>query len=81
MPEPISTSSDSSMSRSCPCRPASRSARDRRKLVKATNAFLASLETSGEGQALYDKWLGKDSELKATRKFEFGKPQETWFTN
>jgi polar amino acid transport system substrate-binding protein len=51
------------------------------ELVKATNAFLAELETSGEGQKLYDKWLGKDSDLKATRKFEFGKPQETWFTN
>lgn len=51
------------------------------ELVKATNAFLSSLETSGEGQALYGKWLGKDSELQATRKFEFGKPQETWFTN
>lgn len=51
------------------------------ELVKTANAFLASLETSGEGQALYDKWLGKDSALKATRKFEFGKPQETWFTN
>ena len=49
------------------------------ELVKATNAFLAGLETSGEGQKLYDKWLGKDSELKAERKFEFGKPQETWF--
>jgi polar amino acid transport system substrate-binding protein len=49
------------------------------ELVKATNAFLAGLERSGEGQKLYDKWLGKDSELKAERKFEFGKPQETWF--
>lgn len=51
------------------------------ELVKAANDFLAKLETSGEGQKLYDKWLGKDSDLKATRKFEFGKPQETWFTN
>jgi polar amino acid transport system substrate-binding protein len=51
------------------------------ELVKAANDFLAQLETSGEGQKLYDKWLGKDSELKSTRKFEFGKPQETWFTN
>ncbi|WP_275791310.1 transporter substrate-binding domain-containing protein [Pararhizobium gei] len=49
------------------------------ELVKATNTFLAELETSGEGQKLYDKWLGKDSELKAERKFEFGKPQESWF--
>jgi polar amino acid transport system substrate-binding protein len=51
------------------------------EMVKAANDFLAQLETSGEGQKLYDKWLGKDSELKSTRKFEFGKPQETWFTN
>ncbi|MFK0333726.1 transporter substrate-binding domain-containing protein [Rhizobium sp. NPDC090275] len=51
------------------------------ELVKAANDFLAQLESSGEGQKLYDKWLGKDSDLKSTRKFEFGKPQETWFTN
>jgi polar amino acid transport system substrate-binding protein len=51
------------------------------EMVKAANDFLAQLETSGEGQKLYDKWLGKDSQLKSTRKFEFGKPQETWFTN
>ncbi|OCJ16355.1 amino acid ABC transporter substrate-binding protein [Rhizobium sp. AC44/96] len=51
------------------------------ELVKAANDFLAQLETSGEGQKLYDKWLGKDSDLKSTRKFQFGKPQETWFTN
>jgi polar amino acid transport system substrate-binding protein len=50
------------------------------ELVKATNDFLAELEASGEGQKLYDKWLGKDSELKAERKFEYGKPQESWFT-
>ncbi len=51
------------------------------EFVKSANEFLAKLESSGEGQKLYDKWLGKDSDLKATRKFEFGKPQETWFTN
>jgi polar amino acid transport system substrate-binding protein len=51
------------------------------ELVKAADDFLAQLETSGEGQKLYDKWLGKDSDLKSTRKFQFGKPQETWFTN
>jgi polar amino acid transport system substrate-binding protein len=50
-------------------------------LVKAADEFLASIEKNGEGQKLYDKWLGKDSDLKATRKFEFGKPQQTWFTN
>ncbi|MGV1873461.1 transporter substrate-binding domain-containing protein [Agrobacterium rosae] len=49
------------------------------ELVKATNTFLAGLETSGEGQKLFDKWLGKDSDLKAERKFAFGKPQESWF--
>ncbi|ASP93453.1 transporter substrate-binding domain-containing protein [Sinorhizobium meliloti] len=51
------------------------------ELVKAADEFLASIEKNGEGQKLYDKWLGKDSDLKATRKFEFGKPQPTWFTN
>jgi polar amino acid transport system substrate-binding protein len=51
------------------------------ELVKASNDFLAELEKNGEGQKLYDKWLGKDSDLKSTRKFEFGKPQETWFVN
>lgn len=51
------------------------------ELVKKANEFLAALETNGEGQAVYDKWLGKDSDLKSVRKFEFGKPQETWFTN
>jgi polar amino acid transport system substrate-binding protein len=51
------------------------------ELVKTADEFLASIEKSGEGQKLYDKWLGKDSDLKATRKFEFGKPQSTWFTN
>lgn len=49
------------------------------ELVKTTNTFLAGLETSGEGQKLFDKWLGKDSDLKAERKFAFGKPQESWF--
>lgn len=48
------------------------------ELLKTINEFLAELETSGEGQKLYDKWLGKDSDLKATRKFEFGKPQSSW---
>jgi polar amino acid transport system substrate-binding protein len=38
------------------------------------NGFLANLETSGEGQALYDKWLGKDSPYKAERIFKFGEP-------
>jgi polar amino acid transport system substrate-binding protein len=51
------------------------------ELVKAADEFLAGIEKSGEGQKLYDKWLGKDSDLKATRKFEFGKPQQSWFTN
>lgn len=51
------------------------------ELVKAADDFLAGLEKNGDGQKLYDKWLGKDSDLKATRKFEFGKPQSAWFTN
>jgi len=49
------------------------------ELLKVLNEFLTHIEQSGEGQTLYDRWLGKDSDLKATRKFEFGKPQTSWF--
>lgn len=38
------------------------------------NGLLAKLETSGEGQTLFDKWLGKDSPYKMTRSFKFGDP-------
>jgi len=38
------------------------------------NTFLGNLETSGEGQALFDKWLGKDSPYKMERSFRFGEP-------
>jgi polar amino acid transport system substrate-binding protein len=38
------------------------------------NNFLTNLETSGEGQALFDKWLGKDSRYKMERTFKFGEP-------
>ncbi len=38
------------------------------------NAFLGDLEASGEGQALFDKWLGKDSVYQVQRDFKFGQP-------
>lgn len=38
------------------------------------NSFLEELETSGKGQALFDKWLGKDSPYKMERDFKFGQP-------
>jgi polar amino acid transport system substrate-binding protein len=38
------------------------------------NEFLQGLETSGEGQALFDKWLGEDSVYKMKRDFKFGQP-------
>jgi len=49
--------------------------------LRTLNDFLTNLEESGQGQILYDRWLGKESDLKATRKFEFGKPQTSWFEN
>lgn len=36
--------------------------------------FLADLETSGEGQALFDKWLGRNSVYRMEREFRFGQP-------
>ena len=36
------------------------------------DSFLTELETSGEGQVLFDKWLGKDSVYKVQRDFKFG---------
>jgi polar amino acid transport system substrate-binding protein len=38
------------------------------------NDFLGRLESSGEAQKLWDKWLGKDSEYKLERKFVVGTP-------
>jgi polar amino acid transport system substrate-binding protein len=38
------------------------------------NGFLERLESSGKGQALFDKWLGKDSKLGMERAFTFGEP-------
>jgi len=51
------------------------------EFLRTLNEFLGHLEQSGEGKILYDRWLGKDSDLKATRKFEFGRPQTSWFEN
>lgn len=36
--------------------------------------FLTKMENSGEGQALFDKWLGKDSVYKMQREFKYGQP-------
>jgi polar amino acid transport system substrate-binding protein len=44
--------------------------------VKYLNTFLDNLETSGEGQKLWDKWIGADSPLKLKREFKFGGPLE-----
>lgn len=40
------------------------------------NRFLADLETSGEGQKLFDKWIGADSIYKMPREFRFGQTME-----
>jgi polar amino acid transport system substrate-binding protein len=37
------------------------------------NDFLDRKEASGDGQKLWDKWLGADSDYKLPRKFKFGK--------
>ncbi len=36
------------------------------------NAFLDQYESSGRGQALYDKWIGANSKFKLTRHFKVG---------
>ncbi|WP_019579785.1 ABC transporter substrate-binding protein [Pseudomonas mandelii] len=40
------------------------------QLAAAVNTALASMETSGEAQAIFDKWLGKDSEYHMQRTFK-----------
>jgi polar amino acid transport system substrate-binding protein len=37
------------------------------------DGFLDRMEASGQAQALWDKWLGKDSPYKLERKFKFGR--------
>lgn len=49
------------------------------RLRDTINAYLAKLETSGEGQEIFDKWMGSKSYFKLTREFKFGQPQESWF--
>jgi polar amino acid transport system substrate-binding protein len=44
--------------------------------LKYLNSFLDQIETSGEGQKIWDKWVGKDSPIKAQREFKFGGPLE-----
>ncbi|MBZ9870408.1 transporter substrate-binding domain-containing protein [Mesorhizobium sp. BR1-1-9] len=38
------------------------------------NGLLDRLESSGQAQQLWDKWLGKDSDYKLTRNYKVGKP-------
>ena len=47
-----------------------------KEFVAYLNDFLGKLETSGEGQVLWDKWLGTGSPLKLQRDFKFGGPIE-----
>lgn len=43
-------------------------------LVDAINGFLDEIETNGEGDKLFNKWLGSDSKLKLERDYTFGEP-------
>lgn len=47
-----------------------------KEFVTYLNDFLNKLETSGEGQGLWDKWLGTNSPMKLIREFKFGGPLE-----
>jgi polar amino acid transport system substrate-binding protein len=49
------------------------------RLRDYVNGFLTKLETSGEGQEIFDKWMGAKSDFKLKREFKFGQPQESWF--
>ncbi|KAA3518826.1 ABC transporter substrate-binding protein [Agrobacterium vitis] len=42
--------------------------------LSAVNAALKTLETSGDGQKIFDKWLGKDTAYKIERTFTLDKP-------
>lgn len=42
--------------------------------LDAVNTALKNLETSGDGQKIFDKWLGKDSSYKIERTFTLDKP-------
>jgi len=42
--------------------------------VEQINTFLDKIETDGQGDKLFNKWLGSDSKLKLTRDFKFGTP-------
>ena len=44
--------------------------------VNEINAFLDKIEANGQGDALYNKWLGSDSKLKLKREFKFGSDQQ-----
>lgn len=43
-------------------------------LREEINAFLSEIEENGEGQVVWDKWLGSDSALELEREFKFGEP-------
>ncbi|MGC3962873.1 MAG: transporter substrate-binding domain-containing protein [Rhodocyclaceae bacterium] len=53
--------------------------KDDARLRDRINAFLAKIEANGEGQEVFDKWMGSKSYFKLTRDFKFGQPQESWF--
>jgi polar amino acid transport system substrate-binding protein len=44
--------------------------KDEPALLEAVNQSLAKIEKSGEGQQIFDKWLGKDTIYKMQRSFE-----------
>ncbi len=47
-----------------------------KEFVAYLNSFLNNIEASGEGQTLWDKWLGANSPMKLKRDFKFGGPLE-----
>ncbi|MCE6075596.1 transporter substrate-binding domain-containing protein [Agrobacterium vitis] len=48
--------------------------KDEPAFLSAVNTALKTLETSGDGQKIFDKWLGKDTAYKIERTFTLDKP-------
>ncbi len=46
------------------------------RMLEAVNGTLKDLEASGQAQAIFDRWFGKDSELGMKRSFTFGPYQQ-----
>jgi polar amino acid transport system substrate-binding protein len=44
------------------------------EFLKYLNGFIDKMEASGEGQKLWDKWLGADSDYKLKKNFKAGQP-------